>query len=250
MKNKYNNNWLIPDWPASKNIQAVTTTRQGGVSNTPFDRMNLGDHVNDDSRAVQQNRQRLKDTLHLSKSPIWLKQIHSALISNLDDDSPLMDADAAVTTQKQQACVVMTADCLPVLFCDSSGSVVAAAHAGWRGLHASVLEKTVESMNAKPENIMAWLGPAIGPSAFEVGSEVRQAFMDVQAQAEKAFQEKSNGKWLADIYLLAKQRLNAIGVSQIYGGGECTYTDSERFYSYRREVKTGRMASLIWIEDK
>ena len=161
---------------------------------------------------------------------------------------PLIDADASITTKPDQACTVMTADCLPVLFCNKAGTVVAASHAGWRGLHASILEKTVQSMGEQPENIMAWLGPAIGPTAFEVGGEVRQAFMDVQLQAEQAFTAKENGKWLADIYLLAKQRLNAIGVNQVYGGGGCTYTDATRFYSYRKNPKTGRMASVIWMD--
>ena len=240
--------WLTPDWPAPQNIKAITTTRTGGVSQAPFDSMNLGDHVGDDPNAVRQNRQILADTLGLSKSPIWLNQIHSDLVSNLDDPQPLIDADAATTTTKGQACVVMTADCLPVLFCNKAGTVVAASHAGWRGLHASILEKTVAAMNSPAEEIIAWLGPAIGSTAFEVGGEVRQAFMDVQKQAEQAFTAKDNGKWLADIYLLAKQRLNAIGVKQIYGGGECTYSNKQRYYSYRKAAKTGRMASLVWME--
>ena len=240
--------WLIPDWPAPNNVHAVTTTRKGGVSCAPFDSMNLGDHVDDDPIAVQQNRKILEESLGLSKSPIWLKQIHSNFVSNLDDETPLIDADASVTTIKGQSCVVMTADCLPVLFCNKAGTVVAASHAGWRGLHAGILEKTIESMHDLPENIMAWLGPAIGVTAFEVGSEVRQAFIDMQAQAEQAFTKKDNGKWLADIYLLAKQRLNAAGVTDVYGGGECTYSNNQRYYSYRKEAKTGRLASLIWME--
>ena len=241
-------NWLIPNWDAPQNIRAVTTTRQGGVSLPPFDSMNLGDHVNDDADAVQRNREILIHTLGLPEQPVWLNQIHSNLVSNLDDPQPLIDADAAFTTQKNKACVVMTADCLPVLFCNTQGTVVAASHAGWRGLHAGILEKTVEAMHEPPEQIMAWLGPAIGVNAFEVGEEVREAFISAQTQAEQAFKPKPNGKWLADIYTLARLRLEAIGVKQIYGGGECTYSDAERFYSYRRNPSTGRMASLIWIE--
>jgi len=239
--------WLIPNWSAPANIKAITTTRRGGVSQAPFDSMNLGAHVDDDFNSVQKNRQILAESLELVESPVWLNQIHSNLVSNLDDEKPLIDADASVTTTQGKTCVVMTADCLPVLFCNQAGTAVAASHAGWRGLHTGILEKTVNSMNEKPENILAWLGPAIGSTAFEVGGEVRQAFMDVQAQAEQAFQERDNSKWLADIYLLAKQRLNAMGVQQVFGGGECTYSDTKRFYSYRREAKTGIMASLIWI---
>lgn len=239
--------WLTPDWPAASHINAVTTTRQGGVSQAPFDSMNLGDHVGDDRHAVQQNRQLLVDHLALPESPIWLNQIHSNVVSHLDNEHYPLDADASVTHQRGQSCVVMTADCLPVLFCDKEGTVVAASHAGWRGLHAGILEKTVAAMNAEPEDILAWLGPAIGPTAFEVGGEVRQAFMNVQIQAEHAFQKKADGKWLADIYLLAKQRLNAVGVQQVFGGGACTYSDTQRFYSYRKTPKTGRMASLIWM---
>ena len=246
MKTEYFD-WLIPDWQAAPNIKAVTTTRQGGVSQAPFDSMNLGDHVGDNAKAVQQNRQILADTLALPEPPVWLNQIHSNVVSNLDDEQPLIDADASVTHKRGRSCVVMTADCLPVLFCDKAGTVVAASHAGWRGLHSGILEKTVASMDAKPEDILAWMGPAIGANAFEVGGEVRQAFMDVQTQAEQAFQKQDNDKWLADIYLLAKQRLNAIGVKQVFGGGECTYSDTSRFYSYRKASQTGRMASLIWM---
>lgn len=240
--------YLYPDWPAPKNVHAVSTTRQGGVSHAPFDSMNLGTHVEDDLKNVQKNRKILSKALNLEASPFWLNQIHSNVVANLDYEYPLVDADAAITQDNQRSCIVMTADCLPVLFCDTSGSVVAASHAGWRGLNTGILEKTVHAMQCPPEHVLAWLGPAIGASAFEVGDEVRYAFMQHDANAAHAFKAHSKGKWLANIYQLATQRLNRIGVQKIYGGGECTYSDTQRFYSYRREAKTGRMASLIWMD--
>jgi len=243
-----NPHYLYPDWPAPKNVHAISTTRQGGVSSCPFDSMNLGTHVEDDLKNVQKNRQILSKTLNLEESPFWLNQIHSNVVSNLDSDQPLVDADAAFTQQAQRSCIVMTADCLPVLFCNREGTVVAASHAGWRGLEAGILEKTVNAMQCSPKTILAWLGPAIGAAVFEVGDEVRQAFMQSDPMAQHAFKAHKTGKWLADIYLLATQRLNRIGVQKIYGGGECTYSDPQRFYSYRREAKTGRMASLIWMD--
>jgi len=243
-----NPHYLYPDWPAPQNVHAISTTRHGGVSRPPFDSMNLGTHVKDDLKNVQKNRQILSQTLNLETSPFWLNQIHSNIVSNLDSQQPLVDADAAVTQQRQRSCIVMSADCLPVLFCNTAGTVVAASHAGWRGLDAGILEKTVKAMQCSPENILAWLGPAIGASVFEVGDEVRHAFMHSDPIAQQAFKAQGKGKWLADIYQLATQRLNRIGVQNIYGGGECTYNDTQRFYSYRREAKTGRMASLIWMD--
>ena len=243
-----NPHYLYPDWPAPKNVHAVSTTRHGGVSTCPFDSMNLGTHVGDEIKNVQKNRQILSKTLDLENPPFWLNQIHSNFVSDLDCQQPLIDADAAFTRQAKRSCIVMTADCLPVLFCNMAGSVVAASHAGWRGLQAGILEKTVRKMQCSSEDIMAWLGPAIGASVFEVGDEVRQAFIHSDPLAQHAFQAQQRGKWLADIYQLATQRLNRIGVQKIYGGGECTYGDKQRFYSYRREEKTGRMASLIWMD--
>ena len=247
MKYKPNNQWLYPDWPAPDNIRALTTSRQGGKSSAPFNDLNLGLHVGDNTKIVQKNRQILSKTLNLTEPLVWLNQVHSDLVSNLDDKQPLIDADAAVTTRIMQVCTVMTADCLPVLFCNTAGTVVAASHAGWRGLCAGILEKTVASMQCDVQQIMAWLGPAIGATKFEVGDDVREAFIQVDSAAHNAFKPYAKGKWLADIYLLARQRLNIMGVQQIYGGGECTYTDSQRFYSYRRNPTTGRMASLIWM---
>ena len=240
--------WLIPNWDAPQNIKAVMTTRQGGVSLVPFDSMNLGDHVNDDPQRVAENRISLKNRLNLPNDPLWLTQVHGVKVANADKQSThTVEADASVAHKIGSVCAVMTADCLPVLFCNRQGTVVAAAHAGWRGLHAGVLEQTVKSMNCLRSDVIAWLGAAISSQHFEVGAEVREAFISVQKEAIKAFIPSANkGKWLADIYYLARLRLQAIGVTQITGGESCTYHHEKLFYSYRREAKTGRMASLIW----
>lgn len=243
--------WLIPNWDAPKNIKAVMTTRQGGFSSAPFDSMNLGDHVDDDWQIVAKNRASLKQRLNLPNEPLWLTQVHGLAIANADQHyKGTVEADASVAHQSGSVCAIMTADCLPVLFCNQQGTAVAAAHAGWRGLHVGILEQTVKSLNCPANEVMAWFGVAIGAEYFEVGDEVREAFVSVQAEAEKAFVPSANaGKWLADIYLLARLRLQAIGVNKISGGEYCSYKDKERFYSYRREAKTGRMASLIWMRD-
>ncbi len=244
-------NWIKPDWPAPDNVRALSTSRLGGVSSAPFDELNLGDHVGDDPQVVQQNRQCLRDVLQLPAEPLWLEQVHGVEVYCPTANGSVGDvprADASVVRVHNQVAVIMTADCLPVLFCDAAGTRVAAAHAGWRGLCNGVLEYTVEQLDCEPGEIMAWLGPAIGPEAFEVGSEVRAAFMEKDARAATAFKAgQSEGKYLADIYQLARQRLDKIGVEQVYGGGFCTFTDSKRFFSYRRESRTGRMASLIWM---
>ncbi|MDP1644687.1 MAG: peptidoglycan editing factor PgeF [Thiobacillus sp.] len=224
------------------------TTREGGVSGTPWASFNLGDHVGDDPRQVAANRARLRQ--QLPAEPGWLKQIHSARVVELGRD-PNREADAAYTRQAEQVCAVLTADCLPVLFCDRAGSVVAAAHAGWRGLSGGVLEATVAAMQVPPGEILAWMGVAIGPQAFEVGDEVRQAFVNRHPHAAEAFlphPAATPGKWLADIYQLARIRFNDAGVQAIYGGGRCTYQETDSFYSYRRDGVTGRMASLIWLD--
>ncbi|HIO93043.1 MAG TPA: peptidoglycan editing factor PgeF [Leucothrix mucor] len=244
--------WIIPDWSAPENVKAVMTTRQGGSSQAPFDSMNLGDHVDDDLVAVQRNRASLKERLNLPNNPLWLTQVHGVSVVNVDDMRGVthsVEADASVTHQAGSVCAVMTADCLPVLFCNTQGTAVAAAHAGWRGLDAGVLEQTVKSLNSSSADVIAWLGVAIGPESFEVGSEVREAFIAKQATASQAFiPSKNEGKWLANIYQLARLRLEAMGVTKIYGGGECSFKDKARFYSYRREAKTGRMASVIWMD--
>ncbi|MDY7561905.1 peptidoglycan editing factor PgeF [Pseudomonas sp. 10B1] len=237
--------WLIPDWPAPGNIKSCVTTRAGGVSLAPFDSFNLGDHVDDDLEAVAANRIRL--TSHLGIQPAWLSQVHGVHVVQAN---PLrvVAADASWTNAPGVACTIMTADCLPVLFCDRAGTRVAAAHGGWRGLAAGILEATVVQMAVPVSQIMVWLGPAIGTQAFEVGPEVRDAFVGTHPEAVEAFVPSLNdGRFLADIYALARLRLAACGVTAVYGGGFCTVNDP-RFYSYRRSARTGRFASLVWID--
>ena len=242
-------NLIWADWPAPPNIKALCTTRQGGVSSAPFDQLNLGDHVGDDPQAVLDNRQSLLNSLSLVKPAQWLKQVHGVEVVEAYSDQQIREADACYTTEPGVACVIMTADCLPVLFTNRSGSKAAAAHAGWRGLAEGVLEQTLSQFD-DPSEVMVWMGPAIGPDAFEVGQEVYDRFVDDLAQSRDAFKPSPshNERWVADIYQLARLRLNRAGVRQIFGGGLCTYTDSERFFSYRRQAQTGRMASLIWME--
>lgn len=241
---------IIPDWPAPEGVNAYSTTRNGGVSSGAYSSLNLGDHVSDALENVEQNRRLLIQQAKLPQEPAWLQQVHGTEVAVLDTH-PLVDnrADAAYSKVNGRVCAIMTADCLPVLFCSSNGDEVAAAHAGWRGLCQGVLENTAAKFNAKPEQILAWLGPAIGPERFEVGPEVRDAFMAKDPQAADAF-VPHNQKYLANIYLLAKQRLTALGITKIYGGDFCTVTEQERFFSYRRDGETGRMASLIWINDR
>jgi len=237
--------WLIPDWPAPARVKACVTTRAGGVSLAPFDSLNLGNHVDDDPLAVAENRRRLTD--RFAMRPAWLQQVHGIEVVEADP-AQVMTADASWTATPGIACTAMTADCLPVLFCNSAGTRVAAAHAGWRGLVSGVLEATLDSLAVPADEVLAWLGPAIGPQAFEVGAEVREAFVAVQPEAAKAFVPSPNaGKFLADIYALARLRLAARGVTAVYGGGWCTVSDP-RFFSYRRNPRTGRFASLVWIE--
>ena len=237
---------LLPDWPAPASVRACVTTRAGGVSAAPFDSLNLGDHVDDDPQAVAENRRRLQALLGCR--PAWLQQVHGIAVVEADP-AALAVADASWSASPGVACAIMTADCLPVLFCERSGRRVAAAHAGWRSLAGGVLEASVAALDCPAEQVLAWLGPAIGPQAFEVGAEVREAFVARHAKAAAAFVPSVNaGRFMADLYQLARIRLAAIGVTAVYGGGLCTFTDAERFYSYRREPRTGRLASLIWLE--
>lgn len=237
---------ILPDWPAPLRVKSRMTTREGGVSGTPWASLNLGDHVGDDPLHVAASRARLRQ--QLPAEPGWLKQVHSARVVELGRDTN-READAAFTRQAEQVCAVLTADCLPVLFCDRAGSVVAAAHAGWRGLAGGVLEASVAAMRVPPGEILAWMGAAIGPQAFEVGDDVRRAFVAQHAEASEAFVPLTMpGKWLADIYQLARIRLKHVGVTAIYGGGRCTFTEADSFFSYRRNRVTGRMASLIWLD--
>ncbi|MBJ2240062.1 peptidoglycan editing factor PgeF [Pseudomonas sp. MF6768] len=239
------NDWLIPDWPAPAGVKACVTTRAGGVSLAPFDSLNLGDHVEDSPEAVLENRRRL--TAAFAIQPAWLRQVHGVVVVEADPGR-IAEADGSWTGTPGIACTAMTADCLPALFCNKSGTRVAAAHAGWRGLAAGVLEAAADSLDAAPADVLVWLGPAIGPKVFEVGPEVREAFMQQHPQTAQAFVPSHNpGKFLADIYQLARLRLAARGITAVYGGGLCTVTDP-RFFSYRRSPRTGRFASLIWLE--
>jgi polyphenol oxidase len=245
-------NLIESNWPAPANIKAYTTTRQRGVSKAPYDTFNLGDHVGDDLAAVQENRQRLISELALPNEPFWLKQVHGVQVicpNNKPENNNDNTGDAAYTRTPDTVCAVLTADCLPVLICNRAGTCVAAVHAGWKSLAAGIIEETIKTLDLPGNNLLAWLGPAIGPDMFEVGAEVRELFLQSDANAAVAFQpSKTSGRWLADIYQLARQRLESMGVTAIYGGDFCTYTDSERFFSYRRDGQaTGRMASLIYI---
>ncbi len=235
---------ILPDWPAPANVKAVQTARQGGWSLPPYDSLNLGTHVGDDAMRVERNRNLLNDVL--PSEPVWLEQVHGTEVALAEAAGCRTVADACISRRKNAVCAVMTADCLPVLLCDRDGTVVGAAHAGWRGLANGVLEATVKAMDVAPDHLMAWLGPAIGPTAFEVGAEVREVFIQHDPAAVSAFTPMA-GKYLADIYQLARQRLQALGLTQISGGEFCTYTERERFFSYRRDGVTGRMATMIWI---
>jgi YfiH family protein len=242
--NNWPADWLLPDWPAPARVLACVTTRLGGVSQSPFDSFNLGDHVEDDPHSVFDNRQRLQAAIGCA--PAWLRQVHGVQVVAADAEQ-ILEADASYAAVGGVVCAVLTADCLPVLFCDRAGTRVAAAHAGWRGLAGSVLEATVQAMALPAEQLLAWLGPAIGPAAFEVGAEVREAFVSTHPEAADAFVPSLNdGRFMADIYALARIRLAACGVTAVYGGGFCTVTDP-RFYSYRRAARTGRFASLVWL---
>lgn len=242
-------NVIRPDWQAPANIKAFTTTRRGGVSQPPFDSFNLGDRSGDAEAAVAENRQRLRSTFSLPQEPAWLWQVHGINVANAEAIAGTPEADASVAHAQGPVCVVLTADCLPVLLCDTQGSVVAAAHCGWRGLAAGMLPQTVAKMAIAPSSLMAWLGPAIGPSVFEVGPEVQREFVQRDREHAAAFVANKPGKYMADIYRLARRELAACGVTQVTGGTHCTVSEPELFYSYRRDVECGRMASLIWIAD-
>lgn len=237
--------WIPADWPAPAAIRAGVTSRHGGVSEGCYASYNLAGHVGDDPTAVAENRSRLRQRLQLPAEPRWLTQVHGIQVCT--DTAPGAVADASITQQPGQACVVLTADCLPVLLCDQAGQVVAAAHAGWRGLAAGVLAETVHRMAVPASHLLAWLGPAIGPTAFEVGEDVRSAFLAQDPEYARVFRAHTEDKWWMDIYAAARLQLNSLGLARIYGGGECTVTAADRYYSYRRDRQTGRMASLIWI---
>jgi len=237
------------DWPAPSQIHACTTLRHQGCSASPYESWNLAKHVADKESDVMRNRQLLKQRLDLPEEPIWLEQVHGVKVLNVDvEQGADLKADGSFSTRKNRVCCVMTADCLPVLITNTRGTEVAAVHAGWRGLAAGVIEAGLARFTSPADELLVWLGPAIGPDAFEVGEEVRQAFMLRDPNAEKAFRPSEKGTLLANLYQLARQRLQLAGVSAIYGGNFCTYTEEERFYSFRRNPETGRMASLIWMQ--
>ena len=278
---------IIPDWPAPAKVRALQTTRSGGTSAAPYHSLNLGTHVGDALLLVARNRNAL-NTL-LPSEPVWLEQVHGTRVANADAANCREIADACIATKRGAVCVVMTADCLPILLCDTQGTVVAAVHAGWRGLAAGVIEATVSAMQATThENLsrqnrarenaaqslqlMAWLGPAISQIAFEVGAEVREIFVAQNPANAAAFtpspprgavqpvlslskegegasgEHSSTQKFHADLYALARLRLQALGITQTYGGDHCTYRESDTFFSYRRDGVTGRMATFIWLE--
>jgi len=243
---------IKPDWPAPDSIVAFSTTREGGHSQGVYRGLNIALHVGDDSDVVMLNRQMLVEELPVGTSIQWLLQVHGHKVVPADNRGETPRADASWAAVPGVACAVMTADCLPVLFCTKDGEKVAAAHAGWRGLAQGVLEACVEAMKTDVSEVMAWLGPAIGPDSFEVGEEVRDQFLSNSASAQRSavhrcFKGLSDrpGFYLADLYALARIRLNAAGISDIYGGGHCTFADKTRFYSYRRDGETGRMATVI-----
>lgn len=243
---------IEPDWPAPPWVRACSTTRLGGVSQGAFASLNLGDHVGDDPERVTRNREILCSHLGLPAEPLWLRQMHGRDVVEAEcPAAPIPEADAAMATTPGAVCAVMTADCLPLLFCDDQGTCVSAVHAGWRGLVGGVLESTVAAMGIASERLLVWMGPAIGPDAFEVGSEVRAAFIAEDAEAAAAFQPSPGAaqgeRWLADLFKLARLRLARLGVERVHGGGDCTFSQPGRFFSYRRDGTTGRLASLIWL---
>jgi YfiH family protein len=242
--------WIVPDWPAPGNVCAVATTRSGGVSTGAYSTLNLARGGRDDPAALAENRRRFER--FLPAPPVPLAQVHGAAVAILDRATKASPtADAAVTRERGVVCAVLTADCMPVVLTDRAGSAVGIAHAGWRGLASGVLEATIAALarlGADRCNLLAWLGPAIGPAAFEVGADVHAAFCANDPGAVALFATGRPGKWHADLYALARRRLEGAGIASIHGGGECTHTDSTRFFSYRRERDSGRMATAVWLD--
>jgi YfiH family protein len=255
--------WLTPDWPVPATVRSLTTLRTGGVSRSPYDTFNLGSRVGDDPADVERNRAALRSAAGLPADPVWLEQVHGTRVADLDSatlesGAASSPADAAVTRQPGRICAILTADCLPVLLASDSGDRVGAAHAGWRGLAAGVIESTVGALACRPgtpcppERLLAWLGPAIGPASFEVGPEVREALLAADPGAAGAFAPSRRAgdppRFLADLYILARRRLTRLGVERVFGGSGCTYLESPRYFSHRRDGRTGRQATLIWLE--
>jgi purine-nucleoside/S-methyl-5'-thioadenosine phosphorylase / adenosine deaminase len=241
--------WIEPEWPVPAHVRVISTLRGGGVSQGPYASLNLAAHVGDDPRAVAANRMLLREAAHLPAEPLWLEQVHgTGVVSNTGagvERPPC--ADAAVARETERVCAVMTADCLPVAFTDRRGTRIALAHAGWRGLAAGVLEATISALELPSSELHAWLGPAIGADSFEVGGDVREIFLGRFADAGSYFRENARGRWQADLSGLARLALDAAGVTSVHGGSWCTCEDAERFYSFRRDGVTGRMATLAWL---
>jgi polyphenol oxidase len=254
---------ITPEWPAPPGVRATFTLRTGGASAAPYDSLNLGARIGDLAEAVAENRRRVSEQLRLPAEPVWLEQVHGVEVVELggigvaggvgatgrsDPRDRAPTGDASVARGVGQVCAIRVADCMPVLFAARDGSVVGAAHAGWRGLAGGVLEATIGRLGVPAAELIAWMGPAIGPKHFEVGDDVRAAFTATDAGAASAFVANARGRWQCHLYALARRRLSALGVSGIYGGGWCTFADAGRFFSYRRDGQCGRMAALIWIE--
>jgi YfiH family protein len=238
---------FAPSWPALPGVRAWVTERSGGTSRGGYGSLNLAAHVGDDPVAVAANRARLRAALGLPAEPVWLHQVHGTVIADLDAGPTPAEADGAVTSRRGVVCAVLTADCLPVLLAARTGRRVGVAHAGWRGLAAGVLETAVAALRTPPHEIVAWLGPAIGPDAYEVGADVRAALLARDPGAAADFRPNARGRWQADLYALARRVLGALGIAAVHGGGFCTYAEAERFFSHRRAAPCGRMATLIWL---
>ena len=235
---------FAPDWPAPPRVRAWVTERGSAER---YGALNLALHVGDETHAVAANRRRLRAALRLDSEPTWLEQVHGTRVLDLDREG-VVAADGAVTSRPGLVCAVLTADCLPVLLCDAGGRRVGVAHAGWRGLLNGVLPAAVAALRSDPKDLVAWLGPAIGQAAYEVGADVRDAFVARSAAARRRFEPNARGRWQADLYGLARDALAAAGLTSVHGGGFCTYTQAERFFSHRREAPCGRMATLVWLD--
>jgi polyphenol oxidase len=238
---------IRPDWPAPPGVQALTTLRSGGCSRGAYAGFNLAMHVGDDTAAVARNRQLLRDRLQLPSEPVWLSQVHGNHLLRAESAHGITEADGSWSATARIVCAVLTADCLPLLFCDRAGRHVAAIHAGWRGLHRGIITAAIKALPVQTRDLLVWLGPAIGADVFEVGQEVYDAFVLKNPANATAFRPRDDSHWMCDIYTLAEIELQTCGIESVYGGGFCTFNDSDRFYSFRRDGVTGRMASLIWI---
>lgn len=240
--------FLVPDWPAPSNVRAVNTLRGGGYSRGAFESFNLATHVGDDVPRVLENRAKLRREATLPSEPVWLKQVHGTNVVHASTAEGGVEADGAYASGRNRVCAVLTADCLPIFVCNRQGTEVALLHGGWRGLSSGIVEAGLRTFQAPVNDLMVWLGPAIGARAYEVGDDVRRAFVGQDEAAAAAFEAGRPGKWFMDIYRLARMRLAASGVTAVYGGEYCTASQSELFFSYRRDGITGRMASLVWLE--